>query len=103
MFLFLQHFIYDYRLLKGEVDPNQEVEDEDEDEEKDHQADTEEDDTLRHHRKLAKFIAPPASIQQIKSELTHQVTNVTHQVTHVTHQVHKQFTDIFWVYIYYDI
>ena len=74
--------------MKGAVDPNQEVEDEDE--EKDNPEDAEKDDTTRHHRKLAQFIAPPASLQHIKSELTHQVT-------HVTHQVHKQFTDIFWV------
>ena len=83
--------------MKGAVDPNQEVEDEDE--EKDNHDDAEKDDTTRHHRKLAQFIAPPASLQHIKSELTHQVTTVTQQVTHVTHQVHKQFTDIFWVSI----
>ena len=87
MFLLLQHFIYDYKLLKGDVDPNQKVVDEEED-----QDDTEDSSTMKHHRRLAKLISP-APLQNITSGLSHQVTHV-----------HKQFTEMFkvWIERYFD-
>ena len=65
--------------MKGDVDPNQRVEEGEE------QDDTEEN---KHRRGLTRFIAPPAPLQHIKSGLTHQVTHV-----------HKQFADMFKVWL----
>ena len=83
LYLLLKHFIYDYKLLKKEVDPNEKVEAKPDDD--DQQP------TKKQHR-FNRFT--PAQLQQLTSGITQQVSNVTHQVSHVTQQVTQHVADL---------
>lgn len=71
------------------------------------QDDDEEYGTIKHTTKL---FPPPASLQQITREMSHQITQVTsgvtQQITHVTHQVQRQLIGVViatYKYMYYFI
>ncbi|XP_065902249.1 inositol 1,4,5-trisphosphate receptor type 2-like [Dysidea avara] len=87
-YLRLQHFIYDYRLLKGDVDLNEIIgQESDDEEEKEEQTTTE-----KYSRGFGRFLPTPAPLQQLTSGITQQVTNVTHQVTHQVTNMKQQVT-----------
>ena len=80
-----QHFIYDYKLLKKDVDPDERIEAKPDD------GDPQSAERRRRHR-LTRFT--PAQLQQLTQQVTHGVSHVTQQVTHVTQQVTQHVTDI---------
>ena len=76
-----QHFIYDYKLLKKDVDPNERIEVKPDD--GDPQS------AERHHHRLI-----PAQLQQLTQQMTDVTHHVTQQVTHVTQQVTQHVADL---------
>lgn len=81
--LLLKHFIYDYKLLKKEVNPDEKVE---------AKPDDDDQQPTKKQRRFNRFT--PAQLQQLTSGITQQVSNVTHQVSHVTQQVTQHVTDL---------